>query len=70
MSEADLNRLSPSRSVLPARISIRFHLRSHLVPAFVNKNNKNQRFKETLAMRTKTVHIVDIAAVRDSIAPA
>jgi hypothetical protein len=67
---AGLNRLSPSRSAAPSRISIRFHIRSHQVLPFVNKNDKNQIFKETLAMRTKTVHIADIAAVRDSFAPA
>jgi hypothetical protein len=37
---------------------------------YFNIANKNQLFKERLAMRTKKVHYSHIAVVRDSFAPA
>jgi hypothetical protein len=52
------------------RIGIRFHICSPEVPAEIKITNKNQMFKERLAMRTKKVHYGHIAAVRDSFAPA
>jgi hypothetical protein len=53
-----------------ARIGVRFHICSHEVPAEIKITDKNQPFKERLAMRTKKVHYGHIAAVRDSFAPA
>jgi hypothetical protein len=52
------------------RIGVRFHICSLEVPAEIKITDKNQIFKEMLAMRTKKVHCSHIAAVRDSFAPA